>query len=280
MKLVAIDLDGTLLSDNGTISVENKNAIFVAQQNNHMIVISSGRSLHDTREILKQAEIECPIITGNGGLAYYSGNILQQFAIPTGRITAIMNTIEQYGLYYEIYTNQGVLMMKKGDDILRREIDQFEQHSDKEYAWGKANVQYAQHGLVYVSDFHTVDFSGLNPYKVFVMSFKSESLQELHGELKNMEDISLTTSGKEKLEIAHEQASKGNSLKFIAKYFNVPLQDTCAIGDNLNDISMFKVAGTRIAMENAEQEVKEHVDFITNHHNDHGVAYALREYIL
>ncbi|GGK03755.1 haloacid dehalogenase [Lentibacillus kapialis] len=280
MTLVAIDLDGTLLSDNGTISVENKHAIYDAQQHNHMIVISSGRSLHDTREILKQAEIECPIITGNGGLAYVSGNILQQLVIPTEKRIAIMNTIEQYGLYYEIYTNQGVLMMEKGDAIFRREIDQFEQHSDKAYARGKVNVQYAQHGLVYVSDFHTVDFSGLDPYKIFVMSFKSESLQALRSELTNMEDISLTTSGKEKLEIAHGQASKGNALEFIAEYFNVPLQDTCAIGDNLNDISMFNVAGTRIAMENAEQEVKEHADFITKHHNDHGVAHALRAYVL
>ncbi|HLS08780.1 HAD family hydrolase, partial [Lentibacillus sp.] len=69
------------------------------------------------------------------------------------------------------------------------------------------------------------------------------------------------------------------ALKFIADYFNVPLADTFAIGDNLNDISMFEIAGRGIAMENAEQEVKERAAFITKDHNDSGVAYALRNYI-
>ncbi|HLS09378.1 Cof-type HAD-IIB family hydrolase [Lentibacillus sp.] len=280
MKLIAIDLDGTLLSDDGTISLENRNAIYEAQKNNNIIVISSGRSLHDTRQILKQADIECPFITGNGAMTYHSGDILQQFIIPLEVLKKIRNAIKKHNLYYEIYTNQGVYIMEEGKDLLYQEIQELDQETDKKSAFNKVDIQYSQHGLIYVSDFHAAEFSTLNPYKVFVLSFNHEKLQELRRDMTKMKDISLTTSGREKLEIAHEQASKGNALKFIADYFNVPLADTFAIGDNLNDISMFEIAGRGIAMENAEEEVKERAAFITKDHNDSGVAYALRNYIL
>ncbi|WP_264371405.1 HAD hydrolase family protein [Virgibacillus necropolis] len=80
--------------------------------------------------------------------------------------------------------------------------------------------------------------------------------------------------------MGHSQASKGNALKFLASHFGIPVEDTVAIGDNLNDISMFEIAGRCIAMENAEEIVKKQATYITKHHNDDGVAYALREYVL
>ncbi|WP_010531689.1 Cof-type HAD-IIB family hydrolase [Lentibacillus jeotgali] len=280
MKLIAIDLDGTLLSDDGNISQENKDAIYEAQKSGHIIVISSGRSLHDTRELLKQAEIDCPFITGNGGMTYYSGEVLQQFILPLKTLGKITRSIEKYNLHYEIYTNQGILISEKRTHILYDEIEQLNQQSEREHAAGMVSTQYSQHGIVYVPDFHTVDFAESNPYKVFVLSFKPDALEQLHRELSRMKDVSLTAGSREKLEIAHGNASKGNGLKSIAAYFKVPLEDTVAIGDNLNDISMFKTAATGIAMENAEQEVQKCANFITKHHNDSGVAYALREYVV
>src|SRR5699024_6259710 len=113
MKLIAIDLDGTLLSTDGNISQENKNAIYEAQKSGNIVVISSGRSLHDTRELLKQAEIDCPFITGNGAMTYYSGEVLQQFILPLKTLEKITETIEKYNLHYEIYTNEGILISEK-----------------------------------------------------------------------------------------------------------------------------------------------------------------------
>ena len=277
MKLIAIDLDGTLLSTDGNISQENKNAIYEAQKSGNIVVISSGRSLHDTRELLKQAEIDCPFITGNGAMTYYSGEVLQQFILPLKTLEKITETIEKYNLHYEIYTNEGILISEKRTYILHNEIQQLNQQSAKEHATSMVNTQYSQHGIVYVSEFHSIDFAETDPYKVFVLSFKPDALKALHDELAEMDDISLTAGSREKLEIAHVNASKGNGLKSIADYFKVPLEDTVAVGDNLNDISMFKTAVTGIAMENAEQEEKGYADFITKHHNNNGVAYALRK---
>ncbi|NGY88269.1 HAD hydrolase family protein [Bacillus megaterium] len=76
------------------------------------------------------------------------------------------------------------------------------------------------------------------------------------------------------------KGNKGNGLKVMAKYFGIPLEDTVAIGDQFNDIPMFKVAGLSIAMANAEQEVKELSDVITLTNDENGVAYAIDNYVL
>lgn len=278
MNLIAIDLDGTLLADNGTITQANRDAVHEAQKNN-IIVISTGRSFHDAYDILQKADIHCPIIAGNGGLIYDSEEILQQWVIPLEKLGEIMNMIETYGLYYEIYTNKGVLMLEEGRYKLYNELKSLETQTAGQTASKNINIQSSQHGIVYVSDFHTQDYSTLDPYKVFVMSYREKRLKELETQLVGMHGISMTTSGREKLEIAHEHASKGHALKFMAEYFKIPRQKTVAIGDNFNDLSMFQATGTGIAMANAEQEVKDQARFTTKHCHDDGVAYALMNYV-
>ncbi|WP_040984263.1 Cof-type HAD-IIB family hydrolase [Oceanobacillus jeddahense] len=280
MNLISIDMDGTLLSDDDTISLENKKAIYEAQEKNNIIVISSGRSLHDMQYVLKQEKIKCPFIAGNGATTFYTGNILQQFILPSTVLKKIINTIEKNNMFYKIYTNQGVYIMEEKKKLLYQEIAQFEQDFTKDLYLRKTDEQYTQQGLVNVPNFHTIDFSIMSPYKVFVLSFNRKKLEKLYTELAKLGNISMTSAGREKLEIAHGQVSKGNALKFIAEYFRVPLENTFAIGDNLNDISMFKAAGKGIAMKNAEQEVMEYASFVTKNYNDNGVAYALRNYIL
>lgn len=90
----------------------------------------------------------------------------------------------------------------------------------------------------------------------------------------------MTTSGHTKLEIAHADASKGHALQFMAGHLNIPMENTVAIGDNFNDLSMFEAAGISIAMGNAEEQVKARSTYVTKTHNENSVAHALRTYIL
>lgn len=105
-------------------------------------------------------------------------------------------------------------------------------------------------------------------------------VEKLWAILTRRKDISLTTSGTEKLELGSPLASKGNTLKFMAKHFRIPLEETVAIGDNLNNFTMFENAGMSIAMGNAEDIVKKQATYITKDHDDDGVAYCLRKWVL
>jgi Cof subfamily protein (haloacid dehalogenase superfamily) len=81
------------------------------------------------------------------------------------------------------------------------------------------------------------------------------------------------------LEILPEAASKGNALKKFAESVSIPIEQTIAIGDNLNDLSMIKAAGLGVAVENAQDEVKKCADYITKGNDDEGVAEVIYKVI-
>lgn len=283
MKLVAIDLDGTLLSKDSTISGENVKAINEAQEQGHVITIATGRSLHDTKRILQNAGLECPMITGNGAVVFHEGNSLKNLVIPAIVLTEMQELLEKNHFYFEIYTNKGVFILQEGRDLLYKEIEGNQLKAidfSLEQITTEIEIQYNQYGLQYFTDFQNVEFTELEVYKLFVLTFDMNKMVNLQGKLMGREDISLTTSGKAKLEIGHPETSKGNALLFFADYLGISIKETVTIGDNLNDLSMFEIAGTSIAMENAEEAVKKQSTYITTHHDENGVAEALRKYVL
>ncbi|RKQ35829.1 Cof-type HAD-IIB family hydrolase [Oceanobacillus halophilus] len=283
MKLIAIDLDGTLLSSDGRISNRNREVIRNIQRQGHIVSIASGRSLHDTIGILQEAKLQCPIIAGNGAIVYYKGKILQNLSMPDEMIKEMITKAEEMNLYFELYTNNGVYIEDQGKSFLKKEAKRMHEKLDdfpRDKAETMITIQFQQKGFVSVPSYHSLDYASLEIYKVFVLSFDKEKLTKLEAALTNRKDISITTSGKEKLEIGHPETSKGNALKYLASYLVIPLKDTVVMGDNLNDLSMFQVAGKSIAMGNAVDEVKEKASFVTKHHDEDGVAYGLEKFVL
>lgn len=283
MKLIAIDLDGTLLSHNQIISEENISAIRKAQEHHHKIVISSGRSFHDTKQILEDAKINCPFITGNGSISYDQQNIIRKLVIPTDSLENIIATLDDMSIYYELYTKNGLYFLPHGKSILLDEID-YLKNLDKNFPVNDAHyaldVQYSQHGWKYIQDEDFKNLAALDIYKVYSFSFDLDKLQRAKKIFAGRDDISSTSSFIYNFEMAHKESSKGNALVHLADYFNIPLENTVAIGDNYNDISMFNVAGVSIAMGNAEDAVKRESNHTTLSNDEHGVARAIDLYVL
>lgn len=282
MKLIAIDLDGTLLQLDGTISEANRKAIYKAQKEGHRVSICSGRALHDIQEILRKNEIEASIIAGNGATVF-DRKILKHLAIPETVLEMLIHIAESAELYYEIYTNEGIFSLQKGRKLLEDERDQLlaaNPDESRETFDRKIAIQYAQHHLQIVPDLKDLDFSKLAPYKFYIFSFLQEKRQTFKEKIAQLDDISLTSGAFEVLEVGHKDASKAYGLTYLADHFNIPLKNTVAIGDNLNDISMFEVSGTSIAMANGREEAKQAAKHITKSRDEDGVAYALENYVL
>lgn len=283
LKLIAIDLDGTLLSENGTISQANEEAILEVQKQGDIVAISSGRALPDVEKILQSTGIDCPIMTGNGAVSYYKGQEIQRFSLPNHVVEEIVEILEKSGVHYELYTAQGIFNRFGGKEILREEIAQ---RTEKVTGWAGdmfdhyLDNKYDLNETLSISHNQVPEIAHLNVYKLLVLSFNGSKLSELRETFTERADLSLTSSGWMNLEMGHPGASKGNALKFMADHLEIPLENTVAIGDNYNDLSMFETAGMGIAMGNAEEQVKELSTYITKHHNEDGVAYALRTYIL
>lgn len=282
MKLIAVDLDGTLIKKDRTISLENVKAIQAAQKKGDIVAVCSGRSLQDTEDILKLAGLDCPMMVGNGAWTYQEGESIDQLVMPEGITEELLPELENEKWYYEIYTNQGVILLEGGKERLREEVQRIQKEdSEVTEAWSEEEmgIQYAQHGTGYMKDYRDVDPATAEIYKIFVLSFDRKRLKQLRDRLSPRTDVSLTSSGVTKLEIAHPSASKGYALRRMAEKMGVPLENTAAIGDNLNDLSMFEMAGTSIAMGNAVKEVIEAGDYVTKSYMEDGVAYALKNYL-
>lgn len=282
MKLITIDLDGTLLGDDGQISPTNVQAIQQAQEAGHVVSISTGRSRHDTQEIVKQAALQLPITTGNGGETYQGNERLFSFTLSNDLMQEVIQVLKTNEMYYEVYTKEGIKADRKKQEILYKEMQDFQDDSAEK----KKRAEYAlylmgsQHGIIPTPDLNKLDYTEEGVYKVFMLSFDEDKLQRVHRVLNSRSDIALTSSAEENLEISHQDAGKGNGLKLMADYFNVPIEDTFVLGDSMNDYSMFQVAGTGIAMENAIDELKAISNHITKTNDDNGVAYAIENYIL
>lgn len=282
MKLIAVDLDGTLIKKDRSISAENVKAIKAAQEKGDIVAVCSGRSLQDTEDILKLAGLDCPMMVGNGAWTYQDGENIDQLVMPEGITEELLPELENEEWYYEIYTNQGVMLLEGGKERLRAEVRKVQEENEEvTKAWSEEemSIQYAQHGTGYIKDYRDVDPATAEIYKIFVLSFDRKRLKKLRDRLNPRKDISLTSSGITKLEIAHPSVSKGYALRRMAEEMGVPLENTAAVGDNLNDLPMFEIAGTSIAMGNAVEEVIAAGDYVTKSYMEDGVAYALKNYL-
>ncbi|NBJ70068.1 MULTISPECIES: Cof-type HAD-IIB family hydrolase [Clostridia] len=282
MKLIAIDLDGTLLSDEGTISNANITAIQEAQQQGHIVSIASGRSLPDTKEILRLSALDCPIIAGNGATSFHRGEQVHQLYMDQEIVKRIIPILRELQLYYEVYVDEGVLLEKDMENILWKELEQIGHdvaYTSKTLKQTIA-IQHSQHGLQFVDQYEKVvpNYEGI--YKIFVLSLFDEKRSQLQHFMESQGGISITSSGREKLEIAHPRASKGYALELMADHFDIPMENTIAIGDNFNDLSMFAAAGMSISMGNAEEEVKQQSTYTTLNYAEDGVAHGIRRYVL
>lgn len=282
MKLIAIDLDGTLLSRSGGITEPNQSAVRRRQESGDLVTICSGRSIHDIEEILKQNQLACPILSGNGAIAFYENERIYYHAMSTQVVEELWDIANRHGAYVEFYTNTGVKVLRSGTDLLKRELDDVLPHDQsftREWAEREIEIQNEQYGLTYMESMEDIDFVKDEVYKVFVYSFDRQKLHTLRKIYEPRNDILITTAGWTKIEIGHPNASKGAALEQLAEHYNVSMTDVVAIGDNLNDISMFEVSETRIAMGNAVDALKDLSTHITKDVEDNGVAYALEHYV-
>ncbi|NPC94223.1 HAD family phosphatase [Bacillus sp. WMMC1349] len=281
MKLIAIDMDGTLLSEDGTISDTNIESLLAAEKKGHRIAICSGRSHHDILQILEHYRLKASIISGNGAVIYHN-RLLKQLLLPHETVEELIEIIQNECLLCELYTDKGILIKKNDRQILEDDLAEQERLNPVTASIYKREMKnlFAQKQIHFVNHFHEADLFTLPIYKINAISYRKEKRDTLLTKLNKRHDISMTSGSLGAIEIGHAQTNKGFGLTFLANFFTIPLKHTVAIGDNFNDIPMFEAAGISIAMGNAHESVKACATYVTDGHHHNGVAKALKDYVL
>lgn len=242
IKLVALDMDGTLLNEQMVVSEENEAAIKQAVKQGVHVVLATGRPMPMVKDIAEQLELPSYLVTVNGGEIWTVGmELLEQHYLETADIEKMWNLAEEVGGFY--------VWMVSSENI-------------------------------YVND-RPVDFYSEKWLKFGCQSSDAEALERVKETLVAYSDrLEITNSYPDNVEVNPIGINKAKALEKVCAKLGITMDNVMAVGDSLNDEKMIKAAGIGVAVGNAQEEIKEIADVIVESNNDHGVARAIERYVL
>ncbi len=273
-------MDGTLLGDIRKVTTDNAKAIKEAQNQGIEVVVATGRDEKEARLPVKEANITCPIISVNGAQSRdEKGNILSSFPINKEQANVIFDILRTNEIYFEVYTNRGTVS-NNYEKALQTVVDfllSSGSDDDMETMREIAKERFEVGAITLVDSYHNfLEQEDTIVLKVLAFSKDDQKRNLTRKKLLDIDQLAISASARDNIEITSIHAQKGLAVKAYAQKLGISMNDVMVIGDSFNDISMFEVAGVRVAMENAEQEVKELADFVTNSNEEDGVAFAIR----
>lgn len=264
-KLIAIDMDGTLLNDERQISPENYEAIQKARQNGVKIVLASGRPLVGFKRYLE----ELHLISEEDYVVAFNGAIVQS----TGGNKIISKTtlgLEDYKELYELSKNLKVNIHALTEDTVISP-------KDSKYTRLESEINLIHKNIIAVEEV---------PEDTAILKVMFIDDPEIIDEVvdKIPETISdkytIVRSESFFLEFLHKSVNKGTGVAALAEKLNIKQEEVICIGDAGNDMHMVKYAGLGVAMGNAFPELKRAASFITRTNDEHGVAHVINKFIL
>jgi len=266
VRLLAIDLDDTLLRSDLTISRRNRNAIKKAEAAGVTVVLASGRvpaAMERYAKFLGMHRKPGYLICLNGVLIQesHAGNIIYETGIDAGTALTAFNLADAEGFAVQIYENDIMYVSR------RNEFTSYDQKLT---------------GLrqVVVDDFQTMISGGC--HKLLIPGDPA-LLKPLLSLFRNFleDDVTLFTSKPYFLEILPARTDKGTALAKVAGFLGIKREETLAIGDSMNDEAMLRWAGMSAAMANGDDRIKSIAGMVTEKSNDDdGVAEAIEKLIL
>jgi hypothetical protein len=263
-KLIAIDMDDTLLSDELVLPKEVKRVITKAINKGVRVTIATGRMYSSALPYIQQLELDIPIITYNGALIKeaISGEVLYHRPVLVDLAKRVSNLAMREGWHLNIYLDDLLYVNKLGDEAkIYEEIS------------GIKPILINGEGEDLLTD---------SPTKLLIVG---EDLEQTTRILTKMDKIfgdrlNITRSKDRFVEIMQKGVSKGIALNDLAADFGIKREEVMAIGDSLNDLEMIEYSGLGVAVANASKEVKELADHITRSNEEGGVAEAISKFVL
>lgn len=266
IKLVAIDIDGTLLNDKREITENVKNAIQEAKEAGVKIVITTGRPLPGVKDILDQLNLREKgdyVITYNGALvqATDTGEEFIREPLTKEDFLEIETESRRIGVHMHAITASGIYTANR--DIGRYSVHEaFLVNMPLYYRTVEEMGKLDFVKMMYVDDKQTLDLA----------------IEKLNREF--YKKYNLVKSAPFYLEVLNKKASKGNAVMHLANKLGIKVEETMAIGDEENDRSMLEIVGNPVVMGNGNPDIKKIAKYITKSNNEDGVAHAIKTYVL
>ncbi|GFR34727.1 Cof-type HAD-IIB family hydrolase [Thermobrachium celere] len=248
-KLIAMDMDGTLLNSKKEVTEYTKDVLRRAAKEGVKLVVCTGRIFTSAKSYARIIGTKAPIIASNGAYIREKDReeVIYEKYINKDTLIKIIKVSREWGFYPHIYTT---------DTIYSEKLI----HSSLNYTrWNETVPEDEKINIKIVDRLEdVVNKEGENFLKVVVMADEDqiERLQGLKKYIRENMDVSVFSSYVNNFEVMDKEVSKGRALKILADYFGINKEEIICFGDNENDKTMFEFAGFPVAMGNAEEEIK------------------------
>lgn len=262
-KLIALDLDDTLLAKDLTISAKNIEAMRLASSLGVQVVFCSGRAAVSVLKFTQGLDFIHHIISYNGAMAtdIRSGEKLIEYRVDTETAARLIDIGRQYGVPPQIYTDDGMLVERYN---LRARF--YEHNALYRAVVVKDLKEHIANGSIKV--LYNARSGLLKPVETLTAGIYGEKLDIFY-------------SKPYFLELVNIASNKGKTLCALGERLGIPPQEIIAMGDSFNDLSMITLAGLGVAMANGHPDVQRRADYVSQNDNNHSaVAEVIEKFIL
>lgn len=286
-KLIAIDLDGTLLNSNGIVTEETKETLQNLINKNVEIVLASGRMIDSTKTIAKEIGCKKYFIAGNGAIVYDIENdeIIYENFLKKEKVLDVIKICEENSIYYNIYTDKQILATS-----LKYNVLYYNKENANREEKDRSKINIVSNMYEYVQNLENEKFLKITICDEDKLIFNSiirmiKQIKEI--DVLDVEHMSrkLISQGTEQVEVSYsytevsaQNVDKWEAIKYILGQKQLSEENVIAIGDNINDIKMIRNSGLGIAMKHSSPVVTELANIITEEsNNSDGVAKILEK---
>ena len=286
-KLVAIDLDGTMLNSYGMVTENTKQVIKNTINKGTEVIIASVRPIDSIKTIAKEIGTENYFIAGNGALIYdiKKDEIIYEKFMNKQKVLEIIKICEENSIAYNIYTEKTIIAKGLKYNVLYYYKENLKKEENK-----KTNITIVEDVYEYIKNLENEKF-----LKITVCDETKSVFNSIIRKLRTVEDIDvldvlhmsrkMIKQGTEDVpieyyytEISLKDVDKWNAIEYLANKMNISKDEIIAIGDNINDKKMIENAKVGIAMGQSTPVITKIADFVTLNNNEDGVAKALEKY--
>lgn len=261
-KLIAIDIDDTLINDEKEVTPATQQALEQAVAQGVVVTLATGRAYASAQAIARQTGLNVPIITYQGALVknLLDEQVLYERYVPVEAADKLFQYCIQHDLHLQTYIDDKLYSREDNDKI-------------KDYTALNRTPYYVEPDFKKLVD---------QPTPKMLIIDEPSFLDELAPKLRELlgDQVHITKSKPNFLEIMHHEGTKGHALKFLSAHFGCTPSDCIAVGDSWNDHEMLEAAGLGVAMGNAIPALKEIADYVTLSNNEDGVKHVIEKFIL
>lgn len=286
-KLVAIDLDGTMLNSYGVVTENTQNTIKKIISEGTEVIIASGRPIDSIKTIAKEIGSEKYFIAGNGAIIYdiEKDEIIYKKNLSKQKVLEVIKICEENSISYNVYTDKTILATALKHNVLYYHKENLKKEENK-----KTNISIVKDMYEYVKNMQEENF-----LKITICDENKVVFNSIIRRLKMITDIEILdvshmsrktiTQGTEEIpieyyytEISLADVDKWNAIEFLINKLEIRPEEVMAIGDNINDKKMIENAGMGIAMSGSTSVVTDVANDIAPSNNEDGVAQILQKY--